>query len=90
MTEVIADGPGGGVLRAVIAVTPEGAHRSVVRWHVRAYGSRARALLAVARPAVARRRLTGSAVRALEAATDTVAAVPDPAIARLRALRAAG
>lgn len=88
-TEVAADGPGDGAVRAVITVTPEGSHKSVVRWQVRAYGGRARALLAVSRPAFGGRQMAGSVVRALERATDAAPA-PDPAVGRLRDLRASG
>jgi nitrite reductase/ring-hydroxylating ferredoxin subunit len=87
-TEVIADGPGGGVFRAVIGLTPEGPHRTAVRGHVRAHGGRARALLAACRPIAATRRLTRRAVRALEAATDVTPTASDPALERLRHLRA--
>jgi nitrite reductase/ring-hydroxylating ferredoxin subunit len=87
-TEVIADGPGGGVFRAVIGLAPEGPHRTAVCGHVRAHGAQARALLAAGRPVAAGRRLTGRAVRALEAATDVAPTATDPALDRLRALRA--
>jgi nitrite reductase/ring-hydroxylating ferredoxin subunit len=88
ITEVIAEAPGGGVFRAVIGLTPEGPHRTAVRGHVRARGARARALLTACRPVVAGRRLTGRAVRALEAATDVAPTASDPALERLRHLRA--
>jgi nitrite reductase/ring-hydroxylating ferredoxin subunit len=86
-TEVIADGPGGGVFRAMIGLTPEGPHRTAVHGHVRAHGARARTLLTARRPAAAARRLTGRAVRALEAATDLAPTASDPALERLRHLR---
>lgn len=86
--EVIADRQGGGVFRAVIGLTPEGPHRTAVRGHVRAHGAQARALLAACRPAAAARRLSGRAVRALEAATDLTPTASDPALERLRHVRA--
>jgi hypothetical protein len=89
LTVVTADGRSGrGVaVRLLIGLTPDGPHRTTVRWRIEAYGGGARLLLPAVRLGGVRARLTGRTVRALENAADAVETVIDPAVGRLRELR---
>jgi nitrite reductase/ring-hydroxylating ferredoxin subunit len=88
LTVVTADSPaGGGTVRVLIGLTPDGGHRTTVRWRIQAHGGGARLLLSAVLLAEAGIRLTGRAVRALETVADGVESAYDPALDRLRELR---
>jgi nitrite reductase/ring-hydroxylating ferredoxin subunit len=88
LTAVTADSPfGRGSVRALIGLTPDGSHRTTVRWRIQAHGGGARLFLSATRFARAGTRLTGRTVRALQAAADSAETAVDPAIDQLRELR---
>jgi nitrite reductase/ring-hydroxylating ferredoxin subunit len=88
LTEVTVGIPAGrGEVRVLIGLTPDGSHRTTVRWRVQAWGGGASAI----RAALLARGITrpGARIaRALASGADAAETAVDPALTRLRELRA--